>query len=250
MPANSAGALAGRSAVVTGASRGIGLAIAGALAGAGARTFCLARSAAPLRAATESLGTGAVAISCDLTNGDDVARAVATIEAHAGGAPDILVQNAGLFLLAPVVELDPRDFARTLDANLVGPYRLLHALLPGMLARQSGHVVTIGSVADRTAFPENAAYAASKFGARAVHESLAEELRGSGVRTTLVSPSAVDTSLWDPYDPDTRAGFTPRARMLQAQDVAETVLWVVTREPHLVVEEIRLRSSGITARER
>lgn len=245
MPATSAGPLAGRSAVVTGASRGIGLAIAGMLAGAGARTVCLARSAGPLRAAVESLGPGAVALACDLTNGDEVARAAVAITAEAGGAPDILVQNAGTFVLAPVRALEPGDFARTLEANLTGPYRLLHALLPGMLARRAGHVVTIGSVADRSAFPENAAYAASKFGARAVHEALAEELHGTGVRATLVSPAATDTSLWDPYDPDARPGFTPRARMLRPADVADAVLWAVTRARHVVIEELRLRSTGV-----
>ncbi len=98
----------------------------------------------------------------------------------------------------------------------------------------------MGSVADRRAFPGNAAYAASKFGLRGLHEVLREELRGTGVRATLVSPGPVDTPLWDPLDPDTREGFTPRAAMLGAADVADAILWAVTRPAAVNVDELRL----------
>ena len=94
----------------------------------------------------------------------------------------MLVNNAGIFQLAPVAQTAPDAFLATLDANLVAPFRLVRALLPGMLARGSGHVVTIGSVADRATFPENGAYAASKYWLRALHEVLRAELRGTGVR--------------------------------------------------------------------
>jgi len=109
-----------------------------------------------------------------------------------------------------------------------------------MRGRGSGHVVTIGSIADHLAFAENVAYAASKFGARAVHEVLRQELRGSGVRVSLVSPGPVDTALWDAIDPDSRADLTPRARMLRPEAVAGTVLFVVTRPPEVNVDEVRV----------
>ena len=109
-----------------------------------------------------------------------------------------------------------------------------------MLSRGSGHVVTIGSVADRVAYPENVAYAAAKFGVRAVHEVLREELRGSGVRTSLVSPGPVDTAIWDAIDPDNRPGFTPRARMLRPEAVADAVAYVLTRAPETNIDELRL----------
>jgi NADP-dependent 3-hydroxy acid dehydrogenase YdfG len=127
-----------------------------------------------------------------------------------------------------------------LDANLVAPFRFVHAFLGAMRARGSGHVVTIGSIADRVAFPENGAYAASKFGVRGLHEVLREELRGSGVRATLVSPGPVDTALWDAVDPDNRPGFTPRARMLHPDDVAAAILYAVTAPPRVNVDELRL----------
>jgi NAD(P)-dependent dehydrogenase (short-subunit alcohol dehydrogenase family) len=147
------------------------------------------------------------------------------------GAPDVVVNNAGLFALRRLEETPPLDFARTIETNLVAPFLLLRAFLPAMRARGSGHVVTVGSIADRLAFPENGAYAASKFGARAMHEVVRAELRGTGVRATLVSPGPVDTGLWDPVDPDTRPGFTPRASMLAASDVADAILYALTRRP-------------------
>src|SRR5690606_5897663 len=118
------------------------------------------------------------------------------------------------------------DVARLLTSNVVGPYRLLQGLLPTLRRRQSGQVVTVGSIADRLALPGNVAYAASKFAARAIHQVMREELRGSGVRVSLVSPGPVDTTLWDAIDPDARSDLTPRARMLRPEAVADAVRWV------------------------
>jgi NADP-dependent 3-hydroxy acid dehydrogenase YdfG len=229
--------LDGRVAVVTGASRGIGLAIARALAAAGARVAMLARSAAALSDAAREIG--AVAIPCDLADERAVHKAVERVSSDAGD-PEILVNNAGLFFLSPLEQTSPLDLRRTLDLNLVAPFLLIRALLPGMRTARRGHIVTIGSIADRATFPENAAYAASKFGARAVHQVLREELRGSGVRATLVSPGPTNTTLWDAVGPDDRAGFTPRARMLSAAAVADAVLFAITRADDVNVDELRL----------
>jgi NAD(P)-dependent dehydrogenase (short-subunit alcohol dehydrogenase family) len=234
------GILGGRTALVTGASRGIGLAVARALVGAGARTFCLARSREALARETSALGSLAEPLVCDLSRGGDVAGALGRLMALPGGGPDIVVQNAGLFTLASVSETTPDVFAETLAVNLVGPYRLLHGLVATMQRRASGHVVTIGSIADRAAFAGNVAYAASKFGARAVHEVLRAELRGSGVRASLVSPGPVDTTLWDAVDPDSRPDLTPRARMLRPEAVAAAVLFAITCDADVNVDELRL----------
>jgi NAD(P)-dependent dehydrogenase (short-subunit alcohol dehydrogenase family) len=233
-------ALAGRTALVTGASRGIGLACARALAAAGARVAMLARTEEPLRAAARDIGLPALPIACDVSRPDSVHRAVQEVESAFGGPPDIVVNNAGYFTLAPLEATSPAEFARTIDTNLVGPFTLLRGFLPAMRARGTGHVVTIGSIADRAAFPENAAYAASKFGVRGLHEVLRAELRGSGVRASLVSPGPVDTALWDPVDPDRRPGFTPRAMMLSADAVADAVLYVVAQPREVNVDELRL----------
>ncbi|HEX8850335.1 MAG TPA: SDR family oxidoreductase [Gemmatimonadaceae bacterium] len=236
-PSAGGSALGGRVAVVTGASRGIGLAVARALAGAGARVAMLARGADALRDAARPLG--AVAVPCDVGDERAVAGALERIGGELG-APEILVNNAGIFRLAPVERTTAADLRETLEVNLVAPFVLTRALVPAMRAAGRGHVVTIGSIADRATFPENGAYAASKFGARAMHQVLREELRGSGVRATLVSPGPVDTPLWDAIGPDDREGFTPRARMLDAGAVADAVLFAVTREASVNVDELRL----------
>ncbi len=232
--------LAGRTALVTGASRGIGLSCTRAFAAAGVRVAMLARGEAALRATAREIGIGAIPIVCDVARLDSVHQAVHEVETAFGDAPDIVVNNAGLFTLAPASGTSPAEFARTVDTNLVAPFTVLHAFLPAMRARRSGHLVMIGSIADRTAMPGNAAYAASKFGLRALHEVLRAELRGSGVRASLVSPGPVDTPLWDPVDPDRRPGFTPRAEMLSADAVADAVVFVVTRPADANVDELRI----------
>jgi NADP-dependent 3-hydroxy acid dehydrogenase YdfG len=235
--------LAGRTALVTGASRGIGLACARVLAAAGVRVAMLARSEAALRTGARDIGLGAIPIVADVSRLDSVHQAVQEIETAFGDAPHIVINNAGLFTLASAVATSPADFARTVDTNLVAPFTILHAFLPAMRARGSGHLVTIGSIADRTPLPGNAAYAASKFGLRALHEVLRAELRGTGVRASLVSPGPVDTPLWDPVDPDRRPGFTPRTMMLSADAVADAVLFVLTLPPEANVDELRLSRS-------
>ena len=236
------GALDGANAVVTGASRGIGLSIARVLVAAGARVFMLARSSADLGREARVLGARALDLPCDLADSADVERVLGVISTTMG-APDILVNNAGAFALGAVGTVPNDAVQRLLAVNVLAPYHLANAFVPLMRTRGTGHVVTIGSIADRHTYPENAAYAASKFGARAVHQVMREELRGSGVRVSLVSPGPVDTPLWDPISPDTRPGFTPRSLMLRADAVADAVLWVVTRPREVNIDELRLTHS-------
>ena len=235
--------IAGRTALVSGASRGIGLEVARALTGEGMRVVMLARSEDELRARAAEIGGGAVPLACDVGDAAAVESAVERVRREFGGPPGVIVNSAGVFELATVEETDPRAFRDALDVNLVAPFLLVRAFLAEMRERATGHIVTIGSVADRAAFPENGAYAASKFGLRALHEVLRAELRGSGVRTTLVSPAAVDTALWDDIDPDSRPGFTARRAMLPASAVAAAVRYVVTQPANVNVDELRLSRS-------
>lgn len=227
------------SAVVTGASRGIGLAIAGALVARGVRVAMLARSADRLRAERSRLGPLAVDVPVDLTTDASVDHALRTVESSLG-LPDAIVSCAGVFPMARIGSAPATQFESTLASNLIGPYRLIHAYVPRLRQRGRGHLVTIGSVADRVAYPENAAYAASKFGTRAVHEVLRAELRGSGVRATLVSPGPVNTPLWDSIDPDARSDLPSRSDMLVPEDVADAVVWVLTRPARVNIDELRL----------
>jgi NADP-dependent 3-hydroxy acid dehydrogenase YdfG len=230
-------------AVVTGASKGIGLAISRALAGDGFRVAMLARSAEALAARAREIGEGALAIACDVTVERALDAATASVTDAFGGAPDVLVNNAGFFSLATVDATSLADFRASLEVNLVAPFRFMRAFLPAMRERGSGHVVSIGSISDHVALPENAAYSAGKFGERGLHEVLRAELKGTGVRATLISPAAVDTPLWDPVDPDSRPGFTPRRAMLRAEAVAAAVMFVVSQPADVNVDELRLSAS-------
>ena len=235
--------LQGRTALVTGASRGIGAAVARRLAASGARVALLARSKDTLRSLAEELGGGAIGLACDVRDTVTLARALDQLPDLLGGAPNIVVNNAGAFVIAPALETTVEAFAETLAVNLTAPFAVVRALLPAMTKAGGGHVVTIGSIADRSTYPGNAAYAASKHGLRALHEVLRAELRASGVRVSLVSPGPVDTDLWNVVDPDQQPGFTPRAAMLAPDAVAEAVYWVVTASPELNVDELRLSRS-------
>jgi NADP-dependent 3-hydroxy acid dehydrogenase YdfG len=230
-------------AVITGASKGIGAALARRFTAEGAQVALLARTAGPLQAFASQLGTLARAFPCDVTNAADVSTVAERISTEFGGAPDVLINNAGLFQLAPVDAMQPADFTAIIATNLVAPFLLARAFLPGMRTRRSGTVVTVGSIADRAVFPENGAYAASKHGLRALHEAMRMELRGSGVRATLVSPGPVDTPLWDPVNPDSREGFTPRASMLTPDDVADMIWFAVSRPAGVNIDELRISRS-------
>jgi NADP-dependent 3-hydroxy acid dehydrogenase YdfG len=239
-------ALHGTLAVVTGASRGIGRSVATALSVAGAQVVLISRSAADLERVAHEIGGAAHPLRCDVTDAADVGRAAHVVHTMLQQLADpslVVVNNAGVFPLGSIEHTDPVRFEAAVQANLVAPFRCLHAFLPTMRAAGRGHVVTIGSVADRSIFPGNGAYSATKFGARAVHEVLREELRGSGVRTTLVSPSATDTPIWDPIDPDHVPGLPSRAAMLRPDDVADAVLWALTRPAHVNVDELRVSRS-------
>jgi len=233
--------LAGKIAVVTGASRGIGLAVAEALHGAGAHVVRLARSLVDRSAARRT------DLRCDVADPDAVSRTVARVLDEVG-IPDILVNNAGLFFIQPAHEIDLRDFQRTLTVNLGGAFLMARALVPHMISRGSGHIVTVGSVSDHVAYSGSAAYAASKYGLRGLHEVLRVELSRTGVRTTLLSPGPVNTDIWDPIDPDSKPGFTKRSAMLCAEDVAAAALYAVTQPQRVDVTEIRLMPTIYTAR--
>lgn len=236
--------LAGRSAVVTGASRGIGLDTTLALHAAGARVIMLGRDLAAMQAVVARAGRHGTAtlapIAVDLSRLDALDALIQSIRDHAGGAPDILVNNAAQFFVRPAQETNVDDFERTLTVNLTSHFALVHAFLGDMRARGSGHVVSIGSVADHRPYRGNAAYSASKYGLRGLHEVLRQELRGTGVRTTLISPDRVDTDIWAGAMPPVWERVKSRDEMLAPADVAQTVLFAVTRPASVNVDEVRV----------
>lgn len=225
--------LAGQMAVVTGASRGIGLATATALRGCGATVVRLSRSL------SDGESGGFRDFRCDLSEAAQIERTCRRILEQIG-TPSLVVQNAGVFLLRPLEETGTEELDRHIAINLRAPFLLARALLPAMRSAGRGMHITLGSVSDHTGFPENAAYAATKWGVRGLHEVLTAEYQGTGVRFSLISPGATDTPVWDPFDPDARPGFLRRAMMLRPEDVAEAVVFAATRPSHATVEWLRL----------
>ena len=204
----------------------------------------VARNVDALRNLAEEIGGGAHAIACDLTDELAVARMVAETMTEIGDAPDVVVNNAGIFEVARLDRMPVELFRQVVATNLVGPFLVVRGFIEAIKARGSGHFVTLGSIADRSVFPENGAYSPAKFGTRAMHEVLRAELRGSGVRATLVSPGPVDTAMWDGiHFGDTERIEPDRKNMLLADDVAASVLFAVSQPQAVNVDELRLSHS-------
>jgi NADP-dependent 3-hydroxy acid dehydrogenase YdfG len=230
------GRLEGRYALVTGASSGIGAAVARLLREEGAWVGMVARGRERLEAVARAVD--GVAIAGDASDESGVLSIVERAERLAGRPADILVNSAGAFELEAVAETTTEQFRRMIDANLVGPFLMARALLPVMLEARRGHIVTIGSIAGRQAFPQNGAYSASKFGVRGMHAVLSAELRGTGVRATLVEPAATDTNLWDAVDFARHQGLPERSAMLPPEQVAEAVLYALAAPMEVAVHNI------------
>ena len=231
--------LRGRSALISGGSRGIGRECARRLGRAGASLVLLGRDRQALAAVANELGGSVTSIVCDFANATQVDEIAADLRFN-NVLPDILINNAGQFFLAPMEQTSVEDFERIVRVNLTSHFALMRAFLPAMRARGSGDVVTIGSIADVRPLEGNAAYSASKFGLRGLHGVLREETRGTGIRATLVSPGRVDTEIWSGIDAGERSDVGPRAGMIAAEEVADAVLYVVTRPRSVNIDELRL----------
>lgn len=232
-----------KTALITGGSRGIGLSVARALVREGVRVALVARGAAELETRARELGPSTVTVIADVTLAADVERAVTAVDDAFDGPPDLLINNAGIFIPKALDVLTNEEFERLITVNLIAPFYVLRAILPAWRERKRGHVITLGSIADRAIFAENGAYSASKFGMRAMHEVLRAETRGTGVRTTLISPSAVDTPIWDTVVLPKENRFPPRDQMLSSEAVAEAVVWAATRAANISIDELRISAA-------
>ncbi|MBZ5683827.1 MAG: SDR family NAD(P)-dependent oxidoreductase [Acidobacteriia bacterium] len=229
--------LAGQVAVITGAGRGIGSAIARKLAALSATAVLLGRTKSALdetaRAIVDAGGKTEV-IPCDVTVLHQLEYAAARVDSTFGRL-DILVNNAGVGgFNDPLHNLPPEEWDRILNTNLRGVYYAIRTFAPIMIRAYSGHIINISSLAGKNALPNGAAYAASKWGLNGLTYSVAEELRKHNVRASVVCPGSVDTEL-SPH-----AGKDPD-KMLQPDDVAHAVAAIVTQAPQSFMSEILLR---------
>jgi len=227
--------LDGKVVLITGANRGIGLAIAHRLGALGASLGISARDRNRLDAVARELqsSTKVAAIPADLTHADEAGTLVSRTE-HALGPVDILVNNAGVGTFSPIQDASESDWDTMLDTNLRAVFLLTKAVAPGMIRRRSGHIVNIASLAGKNAFPGGAIYCASKWGLLGLTRCAAEDLRAHGIRVSAICPGSVETE-FSPH------GKKDPAKMLQPQDVAHAVEMIVTQAPQSFISEIELR---------
>ncbi len=229
--------LAGQVAIITGAGRGIGAAIARGLAALGATAVVCGRTRASLELTAQAIiqaGGKAEALQCDVTSLTSVESASKQVEASYGRL-DILVNNAGAGGFGgPLEKLDPAAWEQILNTNLRGVYYMLRAFAPMMIRARSGHVINISSLAGKNALPNGAAYAASKWGLNGLSYSVAEELRKYNIRVAVICPGSTETDL-SPHE------GKDHSRMLQPDDIAHVVAMLVTQAPQSFVSEVLVR---------
>ena len=230
-----------KSAVVTGASSGIGAATARHLAAAGFHVFCAARRLDRVQALAAEIG--GTALRCDVTSADDVTALAASV----GPRLDVLVNNAGgAFGSSPVVEADPDDWRRMFEVNVIGLMQVTKALVPALVASGAGVILNVGSTAGRIAYEGGAGYTAAKHGTQVVSETLRLELWDQPVRVCEIAPGMVRTDEFALVrfagdEAKAEAVYDGVAEPLTADDVADAITWMVTRPSHVNIDELVIR---------
>jgi 2-hydroxycyclohexanecarboxyl-CoA dehydrogenase len=238
---------------VTGAARGIGRAIAERLAEEGCAVGALDRDAAGAEAAAAALRAGgvpALALACDIRDGEAVARSVAACEAELGPLFG-LVNNAGWDRAAPFLDTQPAFWREVIDVNLYGPLHVTRAVLPGLVARGAGRVVSIASDAGRVGSSGEAVYAACKGGIIAFTKAVAREVARSGVTLNCVAPGPTDTALLADVDPSGRlqqalARAIPMGRIGRPEDLPGAVAFLLSDDAAFVTGQVLSVSGGLT----
>ncbi len=233
--------LQGKVALITGAGRGIGRAVSLAIARAGARVILAARSTEQLAAVEREIAAGggqALAVECDISREEDVVALFARVRTELGRV-DILVNNAGVGSFGPIADFPTAELDRILATNLRGTFLCSREALRIMKAQRSGYIVNMASVVGVKGYPNQAAYTASKHGIMGLTKSLAVEAQADGVRVSAVLPGGVDTGLIGDARPD-----LDRSQLLQPEDIARTVMFLLTLPERAAVDEIYIRRSA------
>ena len=228
--------LAGKVALVTGGSRGIGRAIAMKLARLGADVAICGRDAGKLSetaAELQKTGVRAIAIAADVTRSGDVSKLVERVESELGTIA-LLVNNAGMGLFGPVHQKSEEEWDRLMNTNLKSVFLVSHAAVPGMIKRGGGDIINISSLAGKNLFAGGGLYCASKWGVQGLSGCMAEELREHGIRVSTVCPGSVATEFSGrgPKDP---------AKVLKPEDVAHAVAMLATQGEQSFLSSVELR---------
>ncbi|WP_135533906.1 SDR family oxidoreductase [Halostella pelagica] len=227
--------LADRTAIVTGASSGIGEATARALAREGCAVALVARREDRLEEIADEIENGrALVVPTDVADEDEVTAMVEETR-DAFGSVDILVNNAGVLRSDPVADADRADFRRQVRVNLLGVMNTTHAALPAMLASDGGDIVAVSSMNARYPAEGGSAYTASKFGVNGFCRSLRKEMSEENVRVTIVMPGPVASEMndWEEWD----------GRALNPSDVAEAITFAVSRPDHVEIPDITVNTT-------
>jgi NADP-dependent 3-hydroxy acid dehydrogenase YdfG len=242
--------LDGKVAAITGASSGIGEATAIALADAGAKVSLGARRKDRLDALVEKIGDKALAIETDIGDEEQARAFVQRTKDELGGL-DILINNAGVMLLGPLLAQEGDDWRTMVDVNILGLVYCSHAGLALMAEQKSGHIVNISSVAGRIASAGAAVYNFTKWGVTGFSEALRQEAAHVNVRVTCVEPGFVDTELQghntNPMVVEATQKMRERVgKVLEADDIAQAILYAVSQPEHVSINEVLVRPTGQT----
>lgn len=230
--------LKGKVVLVTGASRGIGLAIAQAFGRESAQLVLVARDKKALRAAAEKVQGDPLIVGADVTRPADIARLFRTLQRRYKHL-NVLVNSAGVFTYKPFERTTLQDWRAGLETNLTSLFLMTRAALPLLKRSRAAHIVNILSVSSRSAFRNCSAYCAAKFGALGLTRVLREEFRPLGIRVTAILPGSTDTRMMKAFD------FPiDRTKLIQPEDIGEAVLAALLQPPRTTVEEVHLMPSA------
>ncbi|WP_029073497.1 SDR family oxidoreductase [Kaistia adipata] len=229
--------VAGKVMIVTGASSGIGRAAARRFAAEGAKLVLVARSADKLEALAKELGGETLAIPADLTKPADVERVVAEAEAHFGRI-DILFANAGSYVTGNVAEGDPDEWDRVIGVNVNGVFRMVRAVLPGMIARRSGDIVVTSSISGHQAIHWEPVYSATKHAVQSFVHGVRRQVAPHNVRVGALAPGIVLNELWGINDPNEIERRAEAHEGLRSEDIADALLFMVTRPPNATIRDL------------
>jgi 3-oxoacyl-[acyl-carrier protein] reductase len=239
--------LTGKTAFVTGSTRGIGLAIAAALYRAGARVAVVGRDLERARARATELGERATGVTCDVAHADQVEAAIAAAESVLGPV-DILVNNAGLTRDNILLRLTDADWDTVIDANLKGAFHTTRAVIKGMMKRRSGRIINISSIVGLTGNKGQANYAASKAGLIGLTKSVAKEYASRNILVNCIAPGFIETDMTDALPAEARATLLEEialGRLGRPEDVAGTVLFLASDLSAYITGQVLVVDGGM-----
>ena len=239
--------LSGRNAVITGSTRGIGRAVADALAESGARVAVVGRDKENAASVASGIGKGAAGFACDVGDTSSVTQLIADVEKEFGGI-DILVNNAGITRDNLVMRLKDEDWDAVLNANLRGAFAAIRAASRGMMKRRSGRIIYMASVVGLTGNKGQANYAASKAGLIALTKSVAKELGSRNILVNAIAPGFIETEMTDAMTPEARAtlnGLIPLERLGKPADVASAVVFLASDQASSITGQVLVVDGGM-----